>query len=100
MKRFFLLIAALLLAPGCVVEFGPSHSVYYEDEYGPAFHCDEESVDYTHTQVECYDGIYYFTLCDPWGEIYRPDCLSVPPRVMFLSHCEVTHYCDFEGEWL
>ena len=92
--RIFLFIAALF-ASGCVVEFGSTSGydpVTYES------HCDEESVDYYYTEVDCPDAIYEFVLCDPWGEIYRDECLTEYPRVMFLSHCYTTHYCyTYEG---
>tara|TARA_R110002051_G_scaffold318405_1_gene400726 strand:+ start:730 stop:1020 length:291 start_codon:yes stop_codon:yes gene_type:complete len=96
MNKFFLLCLAALFLSGCLVEFGPADSSGYVVDY--VDYCDEESVEYLYTEVDCPDEIWTFVLCDPWGEIYRPACLDEPPRVLFLSHCFVTHYCD-SGVW-
>jgi len=98
MNKFFLLCFAALFLSGCLVEFGSVDAgvgviIDYDDNY-----CDEVSADYLYTEVDCPDEIWTFTLCDPWGEIWRPGCLDEPPRVLFLSHCFVTHYCD-SGAW-
>ena len=53
----------------------------------------EASVDYYYTEVDCPEVVYEFVLCDPYGEIYRDECLTSPPREMFLSHCYTTHFC-------
>ena len=90
MKKLAALFAVALLASGCVVEFGNASGydyVTYES------HCDEASVDYYYTEVDCPEVVYEFVLCDPYGEIYRDECLTSPPREMFLSHCYTTHFC-------
>ena len=92
MKKLAALFTVVLLESGCVVEFSDGYS------YEGAGHCNEASVDYYYTEVDCPEVIYEFVLCDPWNEIYRDECLTSPPREMFLSHCYTTHFCyTYEG---